>query len=54
MKKEELLKLEGMTEELAEKVLEMNKTDMNDMVPRSRLNEVIAERDNAKRIMMMF
>lgn len=49
MKKDELMNLEGMTEELAAKVLEMSKADMQNMVPQSRLNEVIAERDSAKK-----
>lgn len=49
MKKEELMKLEGMTEDLASKILDMNKADLTGMVPQSRLNEVIAERDNAKK-----
>lgn len=48
MKKEDLLKLEGMTEDLAAKILDLNKTDLENMVPRSRLNEIIAERDAAK------
>jgi len=49
MKKEELMKLEGMTEDLAGKILDMSKKDMEGMIPQSRLNEVIAERDNAKK-----
>ena len=48
MKKEELMKLEGMTEELAAKVVEMSADEMKGMIPKSRLDEVIAERDNAK------
>lgn len=48
MKKEELMKIEGMTEELAEKIAGMSAEELKDMVPRTRLNEVIAERDTAK------
>lgn len=48
MKKEELMKLEGMTEELAVQITEMSANEMKGMVPKSRLDEVIAERDNAK------
>lgn len=48
MKKEELMKLEGMTEELASKIAEMSNEEMKGMIPKSRLDEVIAERDNAK------
>jgi hypothetical protein len=46
MKKEELMKLEGMTEEVAVKVMEMY--DAEKVVPKTRLDEVIAERDNYK------
>ena len=42
------MKLEGMTEELATKIAEMSTDEMKGMVPKSRLDEVIAERDNAK------
>ena len=49
MKKEELMKLEGMTEDLATKVMEMSADAMKGMIPKSRLDEVIAERDNAKK-----
>lgn len=49
MKKDELMKLEGMTEELAKKIADMSADELKDMVPRSRLNEVIAERDTAKK-----
>lgn len=48
MKKEELMKLEGMTEELATKIVAMSTDEMKGMIPKSRLDEVIAERDNAK------
>jgi hypothetical protein len=48
MKKEELLKLEGMTDELATKIAEMSTEEMKGMIPKTRLDEVIAERDNAK------
>ena len=44
MKKEELMKVEGMTEEVAVKVMEMY--DAEKVVPKTRLDEVIAERDN--------
>ena len=48
MKKEELMKLEGMTEELASKVAEKFADEMKGMIPKSRLDEVIQERDTAK------
>jgi hypothetical protein len=49
MKKEELMKLEGMTEDLAAKIVEMSTDEMKGMIPKTRLDEVIAERDNAKK-----
>lgn len=49
MKKEELMKLEGMTEELATAVVNLSAEEMKGMIPKSRLDEVIAERDNAKK-----
>jgi hypothetical protein len=49
MKKEELMKLEGMTEDLATKIAEQSAEEMKGMIPKSRLDEVIAERDNAKK-----
>ena len=49
MKKEELMKLEGMTEELATKIAEQSAEELKGMIPKSRLDEVIAERDNAKK-----
>ena len=49
MKKEELMKLEGMTEELATAVLGLSAEEMKGMIPKTRLDEVIAERDNAKK-----
>jgi len=49
MKKEELMKLEGMTEDLAAKIVEMSTEEMKGMIPKTRLDEVIAERDNAKK-----
>lgn len=49
MKKEELMKLEGMTEELATAIAEMSTEAMKGMIPKSRLDEVIAERDTAKK-----
>ena len=48
MKKEELMKLEGMTEELATKIAEQSAEELKGMIPKSRLDEVIAERDNFK------
>lgn len=48
MTKAELMELEGMNEELAKAVLNLSKSDLDGMVPRSRLNEVIAERDAAR------
>jgi hypothetical protein len=49
MKKEELMKLEGMTEDLATAVVNLSTEEMKGMIPKSRLDEVIAERDNAKK-----
>lgn len=49
MKKEELMKLEGMTEELATKIAEQSAEEMKGMIPKSRLDEVITERDTAKK-----
>ena len=48
MKKEELMKLEGMTEELATKIAEMSTEEMKGTIPKARLDEVIKERDDAK------
>lgn len=48
MKKEELMKLEGMTEELATKIAEQSAEELKGMIPKTRLDEVIAERDNFK------
>jgi len=48
MKKEELMKLEGMTDDLATKIVEMHTDAIKGMIPKTRLDEVIAERDNAK------
>jgi hypothetical protein len=49
MKKEELMKLEGMTEALATAVVNLSTEELKGMIPKSRLDEVIAERDNAKK-----
>ena len=49
MKKDELMKLEGMTEELATKIVDMSAEELKGMIPKTRLDEVIAERDNAKK-----
>ena len=49
MKKEELMKLEGMTDELATKIAELSTEELKGMIPKSRLDEVIMERDNAKK-----
>ena len=49
MKKEELMKLEGMTDELATKIAEQSAEELKGMIPKTRLDEVIAERDNAKK-----
>lgn len=48
MKKEELMKLDGMTDALAVAVLNLAKGDTEGMIPKARLDEVIAERDNAR------
>ena len=48
MKKEELMKLEGMTEELAAKIAEMSAEELKGTIPKARLDEVIKERDDAK------
>lgn len=49
MKKEELMKLDGMTDTLAAAVLNLAKADTEGMIPKARLDEVIAERDNARK-----
>ena len=49
MKKEELMKIEGMTEELATKIAEQSAEELKGMIPKTRLDEVIAERDTAKK-----
>ena len=49
MKKEELMKMEGMTEDLATKIAELSAEEMKGMIPKSRLDEVIQERDTAKK-----
>lgn len=49
MKKEELMKLEGMTEDLATKIADQSAEELKGMIPKSRLDEVIVERDNAKK-----
>lgn len=49
MRKEDLMKLEGMTEALAAKLAEMSAEELKGMIPKSRLDEVIAERDGAKK-----
>ena len=49
MKKEDLMKLEGMTEDLATKIAELSGEELKGMIPKTRLDEVIAERDNAKK-----
>ena len=49
MKKEELMKLGGMTDALAAAVLNLAKGDVEGMIPKTRLDEVIAERDNARK-----
>lgn len=49
MKKEELMKLDGMTDALAAAVLNLAKGDTEGMIPKARLDEVIAERDNARK-----
>ena len=43
MKKEELMKLDGMTDALAAAVLNLAKGDTEGMIPKARLDEVIAE-----------
>lgn len=49
MKKEELMKLDGMTDALAAAVLNLAKGDTEGMIPKARLDEVIKERDNARK-----
>lgn len=48
MKKEELMKIEGMTEELATKIAELSAEELKGMIPKTRLDEVISERDTEK------
>ena len=43
------MKLDGMTDALAAAVLNLAKGDTEGMIPKARLDEVIAERDNARK-----
>lgn len=43
------MKLDGMTDTLAAAVLNLAKADTEGMIPKARLDEVIAERDNARK-----
>lgn len=48
MKKEDLMKIEGMTEELATKVAKASLEELNDYVPKSRITEVTEAKNNAE------
>lgn len=48
MKKEDLMKIEGMTEELAVKVAKASLDELNDYVPKSRITEVTEAKNNAE------
>lgn len=48
MKKEELMKLEGMTEELADAVIKSHKEELEGFIPKSRFDEVNEAKKNAE------
>lgn len=48
MKKEDLMKIEGMTEELATAVAEASAEELKGYVPKTRLSEVVEARNNAE------
>lgn len=48
MKKEDLMKIEGMTEELAVKVAEASAEELKDFIPKSRFDEVNEAKKNAE------
>ncbi|SFA87704.1 Phage minor structural protein GP20 [Acetitomaculum ruminis DSM 5522] len=51
MKKEDLLKLEGMSEQLAEKVAELSKEELKEYIPKTRFNEVNEAKKNAEKLL---
>ena len=48
MKKEDLMKIEGMTEELAVKVAKASLEELNAYVPKERITEVTEAKNNAE------
>ena len=48
MKKEDLMKIEGMTEELATKIAEQSAEELKDYIPKSRFDEVNEAKKNAE------
>jgi hypothetical protein len=48
MKKEELMKLEGMTEDLATKIAEMSTEELKSFIPKSRFDEVNKAKNDAE------
>lgn len=48
MKKEDLMKIEGMTEELAVKVAEVSAEELKEFIPKSRFDEVNEAKKNAE------
>ena len=48
MKKEDLMKIEGMTEELATKVAEQSAEELKEFIPKSRFDEVNEAKKNAE------
>jgi hypothetical protein len=48
MKKEDLMKIEGMTEELASKIAEQSAEELKDYIPKSRFDEVNEAKKNAE------
>lgn len=48
MKKEDLMKIEGMTEELAKAVAEASLNELNEYVPKTRFSEVVEAKNNAE------
>ncbi len=50
MKKEDLLELEGMSEQLAEKVSELSKEELKEYIPKTRFNKVNEAKKNAEKL----
>ena len=51
MRKEDLMKMEGMTEALAEAIVKAHKEELNGFVPKSRLDEATEAKKNAEALL---